>query len=158
MYHDFARSASDAIARNPKKKMHFISVIHYQDKTFMCVVKKDGAREYHLEDVAFIDVSGYNGRIVELTNAYERMYANYGMGRSARVFESFVFDDRRRVRWFYRRQDDGTYEESYNASGEKTSGDEADRNAGERDQRSGISEGTGQVIYETHGSLWQGDD
>ena len=44
VYHEFARNASDEIARHPKRKMHHITVTHYSDETFVCTVVKDGAR------------------------------------------------------------------------------------------------------------------
>ena len=145
VYHDFAGAASDAIARSPCKKQHFISVIHYADDVFMCVVNKDGPRKYHLEDVAFIDVSGYNGRISEITTRFERMYAEYGKERLAGCLGNVITD----VRFRFCPIDSGRnirpIQTSEKRSGKKSDFSSTGRTAGEWDQRSGFSERNGEV-------------
>ncbi len=145
VYHEFARNASDEIARHPKRKMHHITVTHYSDETFVCTVVKDGSRKYHLEDVAFIDTEGYNGRISELTTLYERVYRKYGQERIAKYVGSVVYDGGSRFRTVYRRQSGGTTASGNYEAGERASAGETSRNVGEWDQRGRLSEGTGEV-------------
>ena len=145
MYHHFATKASDEIARHPRKKQHIIDVIHYGDKVLMCVVQNDGGRKFHLEDVAFIDVEGYNGRIADLTNRFERMYRKYGKERAAEFLGSAVSDVRGRFFAVDRGQSHGPSKDRNNRQGEKRRSQQTGRTSGGRDQRIGISGGTEEV-------------
>lgn len=145
IYHHFAEKASKTIAKNPRKKLHAFSITHYGDDVFMCVVANDGNRKFHLEDVAFIDVTGYNGPIYELEKRWERMYTKYGKEWTARFARSGAAHGGSRFYLYNGMEGAGTAGSDEKSGRTQQSVRKAGETLGERDQRGGLPEGTGEA-------------
>ena len=145
IYHHFAEKASKTIAKNPRKKLHAFSVTHYGDDVFMCVVANDGNRKFHLEDVAFIDVTGYNGPIYELEKRWERMYTKYGKEWTARFARSGAAHGGSRFYLYNGMEGAGTAGSDEKSGRTQPSVRKVGETLGERNQRGGIPEDTGEV-------------
>lgn len=111
----------------------------------MCAIVNDGQRKFHLEDVAFIDVSGYNGRISTLIDRFERMYFKYGKERTAEFIKSVASDVRLRFFPVDRGRSDRTTQKSENRPRKECRFESDGGDAGERHQRSRLPEGSGEV-------------
>ena len=165
IYHHFAEKASNVIAKNPRKKLHVFTFTHYGDDTFLCAVINDGGQKFHLKDVAFIDLKEYterNGNAYKLTDQIEGMYTKYGKERVARYFSGASSDVRGRFFSLDRGRGSGSAAQSENERGEGPRLDQTGRVAGERNQRGGLPEGTGEVtspdgveVDEANGSAYK---